>query len=77
MKRKLIYLAGLAAAVGIGALASAVPLATANQPRRRIQANSFKQDNEIAEWNRAVDQRNQQKRQDKAIHKAMMQRRRG
>lgn len=77
MKRKLISLAGLAAAVGIGigALASAIPLATAHQPRRRLPVDNFKQGREIDAWNKAVDKRNHQKRQDKLIR--AMQRRRG
>ena len=78
--RPFISLAGLAAIAGIALasasqLASPAPLATAHQPRRRVPVDNFKQGREIDAWNKAVDERNQQKRQDKLIR--AMQRRRG
>lgn len=76
MKRGLSSLAAMAAIMGIGALANAAPsIAPSTPPRRRIQVNSFKQGSEIDAWNKAVDERNYQKRQDKMIR--AMQRRRG
>ena len=72
--RPFMALIGMATLAG-ASMASPAPLATAHQPRRRLPVDDSRQAREIAAWNKAVDERNYQKRQDKMIR--AMQRRRG